>query len=332
MPTYGHRVGKFMKAVFVHKRAVLRDSHIDPSALTEAWHLVPATLEAMRHLAAEDTLVFLYDFPLAGTARAPEEERSDHGLQALVKQIADAGGRVDGYIACGHVIPQECIQPEAQSNALWVVGDQFDLKLSECYVLGDSAQDVETAYRVGARPLLLLGSRSIGRVLGNQPEHKDYPIALDLTTAVNYIDVEEEAGRQLGHSRQPAVSAPPREALYAQPQALPAVTLTSPLANEIRARMSKARTQLADVRRWLSFLVIGAVGLALGIAYLLTHLYRMQPFPEFAYYITLQFIPRPLRGALFILWGVGVIWITVRSFYRALNLNINLNFRRKGKT
>jgi len=322
-----------MKAVFVHKRSVLRDSHIDASAPPETWHLVPATLEAVRQLAGEDALLFLYDFPQTGPATPLDGERGDHGLLTLVKQVSDAGGRVDGCFCCAQPSSPACSRPEARANALWVVGNQFALRLNDCYVLGDSAEDVEMAYRVGARPLLLLGSRTVGEVLGNQPEHKDYPIALDLTTAVNYIDVEEEAERQLGHPRQTAVPEPATDVLYAQPELLPTITLTSGLANDIRARMTSARTQLTDVRRWLSFLVVGVVGLALGIAYLLTHLYRMQPFPDFVYYVTLQFIPRPLRGALFVLWGVGVIWVAVRSFYRALNLNlkINLNLRRKGR-
>jgi len=320
-----------MKAVFVHKRVVLRDSHIDPMGSPESWHLVPATLEAMRHLAGDEMLVFLYEFGHDRAEIPPQGDLGDHGLPVLVRQIADAGGRVDGCLCCGESAPRECSLLEARCNALWIVASQFDLRLNECYVLGEAADDVEMAYRVGARPLLLLGSRSVGDVLGNQPEHKDYPIALDLTMAVSYINVEEETGRQLGHPRQDPVLGPSPEALFSQAEARPLLTLTSPLAQDIRARMTKARAQLADVRRWLSFLVIGAVGLALGIAYLLTHLYRMQPFPEFAYYVTLQFIPRPLRGALFILWGVGIIWITVRSFYRALDLNLRVTLRRKGR-
>jgi len=55
---------------------------------------------------------------------------------------------------------------------------------------------------------------------------------------------------------------------------------------------------------------------SLGIAYLLTQLYRVQPFPEFVYYLTLQFIPRWARGALFILGGVVVVAVSLRAFLR----------------
>jgi hypothetical protein len=63
------------------------------------------------------------------------------------------------------------------------------------------------------------------------------------------------------------------------------------------------------VKRWLILLIFGITFVALGIAYILTHLYRTQPFPEEAAVVTLQFISREVRGAIFIALGltVGVI-------------------------
>ena len=55
------------------------------------------------------------------------------------------------------------------------------------------------------------------------------------------------------------------------------------------------------VKRWLILLIFGITFVALGIAYILTHLYRTQPFPEEAAIVTLQFIPREVRGSLFML-------------------------------
>jgi hypothetical protein len=110
---------------------------------------------------------------------------------------------------------------------------------------------------------------------------------------------------------------PAENILSRDPDTLPTFTITSPLARELQSRALRTRTQLRDLGRWLTFLVLGAVGLSLGIAYLLTHLYRVQPFPEFVYYITLQFIPRPVRGALFIAWGIGIIYLAVQSFYHS---------------
>lgn len=300
-----------MNAVFIHKNCVLRDSHADPQAPADSWRLTPATLEAIRSLGTEGTLVFVYD-----PAPAPGEHRSN-GLEALVKQVEAAGGRVDGLLSCGHPLGEVCKCWGDSPGLLWLAAAEFNLRLNECYVLADAEQDICAACAVGARPLLVLCQRSIGEVLGDLPRYKSFPIATDLTRAVSYIAVEEEINRQLGHPRSEAIALPGNEVLYAQPAALPTLQVTSALAQGLQARMRKARVQLRDMGRWLTFLVLGAVGLSLGIAYMLTHLYRSQPFPEFVYWITLQFIPRPVRGALFIAWGAGALALAVRSFYRS---------------
>jgi len=311
-----------MKAIFVHRDCVLRDSHIDPAASPEAWRLMPATLEAMRLLATEDTLVFLFAAEDKHPTPQTAADKSSEGLETLVKQVEAAGGRVDGLISCPHGGEDLCRCWGEYPGACWATAARFALSLNECYVLGDTERDVVTACAAGARPLVVLCTRSIGEVLGNLPSHKDFPIATNLTTAVSYIGMEEEINRQLGHPRNPAQPLPADEVLYADPKALPTIKVTSALAQSLQVRLVKSRVQLRDMTRWLSFFVLGVVGLGLGIAYILTDLYRTKAFPEFMWYITLQFIPRLLRAALFTILGAGITVLAVRSFYRSATFGL----------
>ena len=297
-----------MKAVFVHQNCILRDSHIEPTSPPETWRLTPATLEGMRALAGEDTLVLLWGGHCAGP-------RSAEGLDVLARQIQAAGGRIDALIHCEHDAQQPCRCWGEFPGALWAAAADFQLELNRCYVLGDSLEDVTAACAAGARPMLVLCGRSIVEVLGTSTEHSDFPLATDLTRAVSYIDVEEQISTQLGHPRSAALPAPAQEILYADPGAMPTMRVTSGLAHSVQAQLRRSRVLLRDMARWLSFFVLGALGLSLGIAYILTHLYRVQSVPEPVYWVTLQFIPRPLRGALFIVLGIGVIVLAVRSFY-----------------
>lgn len=59
------------------------------------------------------------------------------------------------------------------------------------------------------------------------------------------------------------------------------------------------------VKRWLLLLLVGVTFISLGVAYVLTHMYRNQPFPDFVGPLTLQFVDRLIRGVLFM--GVGVV-------------------------
>lgn len=60
-------------------------------------------------------------------------------------------------------------------------------------------------------------------------------------------------------------------------------------------------------------LLAGITLLSLGAAYLLVDLYREQSFPDFVYYLTLQFLPRALRAMLFGGLGIGIV---VYALYR----------------
>ena len=61
------------------------------------------------------------------------------------------------------------------------------------------------------------------------------------------------------------------------------------------------------VKRWLVLLVLGMVIISLGIGYLLRDFYQYGHFPTFVGPLTLQFIPRAWRAALFGLIGFGLI-------------------------
>lgn len=72
------------------------------------------------------------------------------------------------------------------------------------------------------------------------------------------------------------------------------------------------------IKRWLGLTLIGLVVLALGLAYLFVELYRSVPLPEEATYLTLQFVPRWLRGLIFVLAGAAVTALAIVRLNMAL--------------
>jgi len=307
-----------MKAVFVHQNCLLRDSQIDPASPPEQWRLEPATVEAVRTLGGSDTLVLLWSCaPATGNST-----HRDQLVDALVKQVEAGGGHIDALISCPHREGEECRCWGEHLSAIWIAASELELDLNGSYVLADDLPDLATAQAAGIRPVLVLGGRTIGAVIGDAPPQSGYPIATDLTAAAGYISVEEDVARQLGHPRAEAAPLPSNATLYARREVLPTMRVLSARAQGEQARVRKSRVQLSDLSRWLTFFVVGAVGLSLGIAYILTHLYRQQPFPGFVYYISLQFISRPVRGVLFIAWGLGVLAIVFRSFHRTTKSNL----------
>ena len=63
------------------------------------------------------------------------------------------------------------------------------------------------------------------------------------------------------------------------------------------------------VKRWLLVLLAGVTALGLGLAYLLVDIFGGQPLPDVVYFLTLQFIPIPVRALGFS--AVGVVLIVI---------------------
>ena len=76
------------------------------------------------------------------------------------------------------------------------------------------------------------------------------------------------------------------------------------------------------IKRWLAFLGIAVAIMGIGFAYILREVYVSYTFPAWAFYLTLQFIPRWLRGMLFITSALALAifsgWELNRSLAHAL--------------
>ncbi len=72
------------------------------------------------------------------------------------------------------------------------------------------------------------------------------------------------------------------------------------------------------IKRWLVLLAFGVSLMGLGIAYLLREAYLSYTFPGVFYYITLQFMPRWGRGALFMTLSLSTIGIAIWKLNESL--------------
>lgn len=299
-----------MKAVFVKQEVLVR-------VQGDEIQLRPMAGEALKLLAERKLFVILLD--VSSCCVLPSAMKAKQQLsRKMQEELKAAGGHVDALLECPHHPDEGCGCWGSYPGFLYAAAARLELRLDECYLLCDQANDVLLAYKVGCRPVLVLDGHSIGDLYdGHQPEPHDFPIAYNLRSAVDYVLTEEDATLGWGHPRQPTPLPQDAESQSAGqvPEFSPTIRLFTPVPG-IKGVVAGWSPDPGTTRRWLITFVFGIVWLSLGIAYLLTHLYRTHPFPAYFYYLTLQFIPRPLRAALFILSGVAVVGISVRAFAR----------------
>jgi uncharacterized cofD-like protein len=72
------------------------------------------------------------------------------------------------------------------------------------------------------------------------------------------------------------------------------------------------------IKRWLLLLLVGVAVMGLGFGYFLREAYGTYTFPAWVYYATLQFIPRYIRGVLFLFASMAIIGFAVWKLNQSL--------------
>ena len=72
------------------------------------------------------------------------------------------------------------------------------------------------------------------------------------------------------------------------------------------------------IKRWLLLLLLGVAVMGLGFGYFLREAYTSYTFPSEVYYLTLQFLPRYARGALFVGMSATIILFAIWQLNRSL--------------
>ena len=72
------------------------------------------------------------------------------------------------------------------------------------------------------------------------------------------------------------------------------------------------------IKRWLLLLLLGVAVMGLGFGYFLREIYQSYTFPGWAYYVTLQFWPRYVRGALFVSLSVAIVLFAIWQLNKSL--------------
>jgi uncharacterized cofD-like protein len=72
------------------------------------------------------------------------------------------------------------------------------------------------------------------------------------------------------------------------------------------------------IKRWLLLMMLGVVIMGLGFGYFLREVYVTYTFPDWVYYLTLQFLPRWVRGALFVASSLGLVVFSIWKLNQSL--------------
>jgi D,D-heptose 1,7-bisphosphate phosphatase len=158
---------------------------------------IPGSVEAIKLLKDAGYKVIIITNQ-AGVARGLISEDMLQTIDKIIhKWILHGGGHLDGIYYCPHhpehgVYPyrQECECRKPNLGMIKKATKAHNIDLSQSYIIGDKATDVETGQRAGIKTVMVLSGlgKEEKKLLKNPPDH----VAENLLAAVKWILVHPQ--------------------------------------------------------------------------------------------------------------------------------------------
>jgi D-glycero-D-manno-heptose 1,7-bisphosphate phosphatase len=79
----------------------------------------------------------------------------------MIKQLAQAGGRIEGLFFCPHTADSNCACRKPKPGLFIEIAERFNVPLQGVPVVGDSVRDLQAGVAVGCTPYLVLTGKGI---------------------------------------------------------------------------------------------------------------------------------------------------------------------------
>ena len=132
----------------------------------EEWLPLPGSIEAIGRLSKAGYTIAVASNQ-SGLARGLFDRDALEAMHAKLHRLAgEAGGHIDRIVVCPHGPDDGCDCRKPKPGLLEQLAEHFGQSLEGVPVVGDSLRDLEAAYAVGARPVLVRTGNGV------EPEQK----------------------------------------------------------------------------------------------------------------------------------------------------------------
>ena len=126
----------------------------------EEWQALPGALEAIARLTQAGWHVVVATNQ-SGLGRGLFDMSALNAVHAkLHKQLAAAGGRIDGIFFCPHSPEEECHCRKPAPGLFEQIAARYGIDLKGVQVLGDNLRDAQAAHAAGCQPHMVLTGRA----------------------------------------------------------------------------------------------------------------------------------------------------------------------------
>ncbi len=136
----------------------------------EEWKPLPGSLEAIARLSQADYQVVVATNQ-SGVGRGLFDMHTLSAIHdTMLKAVTHVGGRIEAVFFCPHAADANCHCRKPKTGMLEEIATRFNVDLQDVPAVGDSLRDLESAARMGAKPILVrTGKGKKTETQGNLP-------------------------------------------------------------------------------------------------------------------------------------------------------------------
>ena len=167
----------------------------------EEWHPLPGALEAISRLSHAGYHVVVVTNQ-SGLGRGLVDMAAVNQVHAhMVRQVAAAGGRIDGIFFCPHAPDEGCTCRRPLPGLLEQIADRYGMSLQGVPCIGDSLRDLQAGAAVGCATHLVCTGRHAHWASAQAPEgfpagtrvHADLNACVDALLGEHQDDFQRKA-------------------------------------------------------------------------------------------------------------------------------------------
>lgn len=180
--------GQRRPAVFLDRDGVLNQNRADYVRTWQQVEFLPGVFAAMQRLAASPFVVVV----VTNQSAVGRGLMTVDGLavihRGIVRQVQQAGGRIDAVYACPHGPDEGCSCRKPQPGMVLRAALDLGIDLERSYLVGDAVSDMQASLAAGCQPVMVRTGRGAKQVAGLAANGLGHvPVLADLGAAMAWI-------------------------------------------------------------------------------------------------------------------------------------------------
>lgn len=146
-------------AIFLDRDGVINVNRTEHVKSWDEFQFIPGALESIRRLTQTGLPIFVITNQAIVNRKLITPDGLENIHKRMIAEINKAGGNITKVYHCPHDTHEKCACRKPEPGMLKQAAEEFDIDLSESFLIGDAWTDVEAGLAAGTRSILVMTGR-----------------------------------------------------------------------------------------------------------------------------------------------------------------------------